>query len=198
MNGTLEGFDDSEPLELSGEHRYRRSEEPYDESFTAQAWVNWDREALYLGIVVTKPEIVISPADAPPLNLDNEPDDIHADGIQVYLRLPERSLRSFVVTLGEDNNVRVRAIAGSSGDAGVVTGAWADTGDGYALTVRIAEPALATLREGARLGFDLLVNEARADRIRRAGQLVWSGGGGWVYLRGDRQLESGFGVLELA
>jgi hypothetical protein len=34
--------------------------------------------------------------------------------------------------------------------------------------------------------------------MRRAGQLVWSGGGGWVYLRGDRQNESGFGVLELA
>jgi hypothetical protein len=198
VNGTLEGFDDSEPLELSGEHKYRRSEEPYDESFMAQAWVNWDQEALYLGVVVTKPDIVISPADAPPLNLDNEPDDIHSDGIQVYLRLPDKSLRSFVITLGEDNDVRVRPIAGSSGDAGAVTGAWSDTGEGYCLTVRLAEPVLATLREGARLGFDLLVNEARADRMRRAGQLVWSGGGGWVYLRGDRQPESGFGVLELA
>jgi len=198
VNGTLEGFDDSEPLELSGEHKYRRSEEPYDESFTAQAWVNWDQEALYLGVVVTKPDIVISPADAPPLNLDNEPDDIHADGVQVYLRLPDTSLRSFVITLGEDNDVRVRPIAGSSSDAGTVTGAWSDTGEGYCLTVRLAEPVLATLREGARLGFDLLVNEARADRMRRAGQLVWSGGGGWVYLRGDRQHESGFGVLELA
>ena len=198
VNGTLEGFDESEPLELSGEHKYRRSEEPYDESFTARACVNWDQEALYLGVVVSKPEIVIAPADAPPLNLDNEPDDIHADGVQVYLRLPDGSLRAFVITLGEDNDVRARPIAGSSGDASAVTGAWADTGEGYCLTVRIAEPALATLREGTRLGFDLLVNEARADRMRRAGQLVWSGGGGWVYLRGDRQNESGFGVLELA
>jgi hypothetical protein len=84
----------------------------------AQAWVNWDQEALYLGVVVTKPDIVISPADAPPLNLDNEPDDIHSDGIQVYLRLPDKSLRSFVITLGEDNDVRVRPIAGSSGLVG--------------------------------------------------------------------------------
>jgi hypothetical protein len=27
--------------------------------------------------------------------------------------------------------------------------------------------------------------------------LVWSGGGGWVYLRGDRQDPARFGVLEL-
>jgi hypothetical protein len=27
--------------------------------------------------------------------------------------------------------------------------------------------------------------------------LVWSGGGGWVYLRGDRQPETAFGILEL-
>ena len=35
------------------------------------------------------------------------------------------------------------------------------------------------------------------DRLRRAGQLVWSGGGGWVYLRGDRQERARFGVLEM-
>jgi hypothetical protein len=35
-------------------------------------------------------------------------------------------------------------------------------------------------------------------RLRRAGQLVWSGGGGWVYLRGDRQSPEALGVLELA
>jgi hypothetical protein len=37
----------------------------------------------------------------------------------------------------------------------------------------------------------------RPGRVRRAGQLVWSGGGGWVYLRGDRQSPESFGVLEL-
>jgi len=29
------------------------------------------------------------------------------------------------------------------------------------------------------------------------GQLVWSGGNGWVFLRGDRQDPERFGVLEL-
>jgi hypothetical protein len=46
--------------------------------------------------------------------------------------------------------------------------------------------------------FDLAVNEMRPGRLRRAGQLVWSGGGGWVYLRGDWQDASRLGVLDLA
>jgi hypothetical protein len=46
--------------------------------------------------------------------------------------------------------------------------------------------------------FDLAVNEMRDERQRRAGQLVWSGGGGWVYLRGDGQDASRLGVLDLA
>jgi len=53
------------------------------------------------------------------------------------------------------------------------------------------------VRGGVRFPFDLLVNEMRPDRLRRAGQLVWSGGGGWVYLRGDRQSAAAFGMLEL-
>jgi hypothetical protein len=36
------------------------------------------------------------------------------------------------------------------------------------------------------------------ERLRRAGQLAWSGGGGWVYLRGDRIHQSELGLLELA
>src|SRR6266576_6864212 len=50
---------------------------------------------------------------------------------------------------------------------------------------------------GARVGFDLIVNELLPGRLRRTGQLVWSGGNGWVWLRGDRQDPSRFGVLEL-
>ena len=53
------------------------------------------------------------------------------------------------------------------------------------------------VRLGDRIEFDLLVNEMQPERLRRAGQLVWSGGGGWVWLRGDRQDPSRFGTLEL-
>ncbi len=42
-----------------------------------------------------------------------------------------------------------------------------------------------------------IINEMLPGRMRRAGQLVWSGGGGWVWLRGDRQDPTRFGILEL-
>jgi hypothetical protein len=195
-DATLEGFDLSATLELAGEHQYRRSEEPYDEGFAAQAWVNWDRDALYLAVAVAKPEVVVRPEDAEPLNLDNEPDDIHTDGVQVYLRLPDGAVRGAVLSLAPDGQLVTRAIAGLE-DRGPVTGAWGRTEEGYLITARMADPVFAGLQPGNRLGFDLLVNEARPERMRRAGQLVWSGGEGWVYLRGDRQDPARFGTLEL-
>src|SRR2546422_1427971 len=45
--------------------------------------------------------------------------------------------------------------------------------------------------------FRSLVNEMLPGRTRRAGQLVWSGGNGWVFVRGDRQDVARMGVLEL-
>jgi hypothetical protein len=45
--------------------------------------------------------------------------------------------------------------------------------------------------------FDIIVNEMRPGRTRRTGQLIWSGGPGWVYLRGDRHDPAHFGELEL-
>jgi hypothetical protein len=53
------------------------------------------------------------------------------------------------------------------------------------------------VRPGEVIDFDLLVNRMLPGRMRRAGQLVWSGGGGWVWLRGDRQDPARFGTLEL-
>jgi hypothetical protein len=196
VDGTLEGFDLSAPLELAGEHQYRRSEEVYDESFQARAWVNWDRDALYLAVAISKPEVVVRPDDAEPLNLDNEPEDIHADGVQVYLRLPDGTVRGSVLSLAPAGRLVARGIA-SLADRGPVTGEWSLTDDGYLVTARMVDPAFAGLQQGSRVGFDLLVNEARPDRMRRAGQLVWSGGDGWVYLRGDRQDPARFGTVEL-
>jgi hypothetical protein len=39
---------------------------------------------------------------------------------------------------------------------------------------------------------DLIVNEMGTGRGRRRGQLVLSGGGGWIYLQGDRQAPARF------
>src|SRR5207253_8807520 len=76
----------SEPLRLELEDQYRRSEEPYPgpDDFAAVAHAAWDDEALYLAVDVVKSELCIRPGGAPPLRLDNEPDDIHSDGLQGY------------------------------------------------------------------------------------------------------------------
>jgi hypothetical protein len=43
---------------------------------------------------------------------------------------------------------------------------------------------------GREFPVNVVVNEMQEGRIRRAGQLALAGGGGWVYLRGDREAES--------
>ncbi|MDQ3427812.1 MAG: hypothetical protein M3477_08265, partial [Gemmatimonadota bacterium] len=200
LDGTFDGFDGSEPLTLDHEDRYRRSEEPYGgpEEFSAVVMVNWDEAALYLGVDVVKSSVVLRASGAPPLRLDNEPDDVHADGIQVYLRPShEGPVYGFlIVPSDESGGIRIRGLAGSSGTPGMVRGLWRRRDAGYTITVAITLPEWGP-RSGDQLGFDLLVNRAEPDRLRRAGQLVWSGGGGWVYLRGDRQDPAAFGVLEL-
>jgi hypothetical protein len=200
LDGTLDPFDFSAPLELDHEDQYRRSEDPYagPEEFSAVAAVSWDHDALYLAVDVRKPELVVRSDDAPPLRLDNEPDDIHADGIQVYLRpAPGQPMYGFLIApSGDDGAIRVRGASGAAGDPGMVRGGWQPTESGYSVSVAIAPPGWEP-RPGTEIGFDLLVNRIEPGRERRSGQLVWSGGGGWVYLRGDRQDPARLGVLEL-
>ena len=74
---------------------------------------------------------------------------------------------------------------------------WQRKDEGYAVALTVSIPDWEP-HQGEEVGFDLLVNRMEPGRVRRAGQLVWSGGGGWVYLRGDRQDPASFGVLELA
>ncbi len=197
LDGTLNGFDPYAPLSFDSELQYRRSEEPWDpDRFSAQAWVNWDGAALYLAVSVTKPERLFRPSGAPPLELDNEPDDIHSDGLQLYLSHAGRAAGVLVIPQ-EGGALDTRTIGRDGGESPPVSGRWAPTDEGYLVTVRVGDPALALLGPGDRLGFDLLINEMRPGRSRRAGQLVWSGGNGWVYLRGDRQDPADFGTLEL-
>jgi hypothetical protein len=91
----------------------------------------------------------------------------------------------------------VRGAGESPGAPADVRGAWRRTEQGYCLTIAIAWPEWQRAHVGGELRFDLLVNEMAPGRERRSGQLVWSGGNGWVWLRGDRQEPERFGVLEL-
>jgi hypothetical protein len=201
LDGSIDGFDPAEPLQLDHEDQYRRSEEPYagPGDFSATAVVNWSDEALYLAVEVVKPEVVARDPAAPALRLDNEPDEIHADGIQVYLRLPPDEVVHgyLVVPSTKDRGLIARGVSGAALREGEVRGGWEPTESGYRMTVAIAPPQWGPFRPGDEIGFDLLVNQMLSDRVRRAGQLVWSGGGGWVWLRGDRQDPSRFGTLEL-
>jgi hypothetical protein len=201
LDGSMEGFHGDEPLQLDHEDQYRRSEEPYagPDDFSATAAVNWSDEALYLAVEVVKPEVVARDPAAPPLRLDNEPDEIHADGVQVYVRLPPDEVVHgyLVVPSTKDGGLIARRVSGVGLGEGEVRGGWEPTESGYRMTVAIAPPQWGPFRPGDEIGFDLLVNQMLPDRTRRAGQLVWSGGGGWVWLRGDRQDPSRFGTLEL-
>ena len=202
LDGTLDGFDTAEPLRLDLEDQYRRSEEPYagPEVFSATAWVNWDDDALYLAVAVTKPDLCFRPSHAPPLRLDNEPDDIHSDGVQVYLRAAEEGAVTgwLMVPEGADvDGLRVGGAGATAGGPEMVRGAWRRADAGYRITAAITPPDWTRSHVGGRIGFDLIVNEMLPGRLRRAGQLVWSGGDGWVWLRGDRQDVNRLGILEL-
>jgi hypothetical protein len=201
LDGSIEGFDSSEPLVLDHEDQYRRSEEPYagPEDFSAQVYANWNDEALYLAVEVTKPEVFPRDPAAPPLRLDNEPDEIQGDGIQVYLRLPpDETVHGYLVVPSTENQELIaRGVSGATLRDGEVRGAWQPTESGYRVTLALAPADWGPFRPGDEIGFDVLVNQMLPDRVRRAGQLVWSGGGGWVWLRGDRQDPSRFGILEL-
>ena len=197
LDGSLAGFNRSAPLVLDGEHQYRRSEEPYDpERFSAQAWINWDGQSLYLAVEVAKPELCFRASDAPPLLLDNDPEDLHSDGLQVYLDLAGE-LRGGVVVPQPGGGLHVRALGGTRLDGMEIRGRWMPLEAGSRVTLELMDPAIRNLGPGARVAFDLVINELLPDRIRRAGQLVWSGGNGWVYLRGDAHDMAQAGSLEL-
>ncbi len=199
LDGTVAGFDLSAPLHLAGEHHYVRSEEPYPGAaeLAARVAVNWDNHALYVAVDVTKSDLVVRPVDAPPLLLDNEPEDIHSDGIQVYYRMDDAEAIGYLIRPGKDGALLIRAIGDEAAALVPPSGRWQRTKKGYRLTFALPCQGLVALREKGRLTFDVVVNEMHRHRVRRAGQLAWSGGHGWVYLRGDRVDPEHFGVLEL-
>jgi hypothetical protein len=193
----LDGFRGISPLVLDHEDQYRRAEQDYagPDEFSAQAFPAWNHDGFYLAVDVHKRDVYFRAPDAPPLMLDNEPDDIHSDGVQVYLQQPEGGSVFGLIAVPdpESDEVAVRMISGE----GVVHARWRASDTGYLMVLSLVPSWWDVLVQGDRLGFDLLVNEARPGRQRRAGQLVWSGGGGWVWLRGDRQRPDAFGTLEL-
>ncbi|MBP6670880.1 MAG: hypothetical protein KA180_15605, partial [Gemmatimonadales bacterium] len=201
LDGTLAGFVTEAPLHLDHDDQYRRTEEPYPgpEALAARAWLGWDERELFVAVEVDHPRPVFRSAAAPPLLLDNEPDLIHADGMQLYLQPPQGEVHGWLVAPDPGGpGLGVRVVQGLAGDATAVRGAWRRTATGYCLTLGLAAAGWPPGANAGPARFDLIVNEMAEGRERRQGQLVWSGGGGWAYLRGDRQDPARFGTVDLA
>ncbi|MGD8727529.1 MAG: hypothetical protein PVH40_07780, partial [Gemmatimonadales bacterium] len=174
----------SEAVHVLGARHYRRSEAPYDEAFQARVAVCASGTAICFLVHVTKPTVCFRSADAPDPALDNESPDIHSDGLQCYVGT--ETWQGFVAVPDPGSSrVQVRSVPGPAGDVVGVYGEWSPTEDGYAMVVAVDLGR--RLEAGDMLGVNLVVNEMYPGRQRRAGQLVLSGEGGWVYLRGDRE-----------
>ncbi len=196
LDGTLAGFPDQPQVILDHEDQYRRTEAPYSGpgEFSASAHLGWDEGALYIAVTVVKRDRQFPPIGSPPRRLDNEPDLIHADGLQLYLQLEGQVPHGWLVVPDPAGAGLQTGSTGVSG--GQVRGAWRATHDGYRITVALTVPGWPPGIHDAP-GFDLIVNEMVSGRERRLGQLVWTGGGGWAYLRGDRQDPGRFGRMVL-
>lgn len=131
-----------------------------------------------------------APRDNP---LDNERDDVNADGLQLYFRAPAATSwgHAVLVVPSDPAAPRISLLTPSSSASDsfhdILPACRARImPDGWAMRLVWRRAQLPIDDTGA-LAFDLIVNERSPDRERRRGQLVLSGGGGFGYLRGDRQ-----------
>ncbi len=198
LDGTMEGFPGTVRIALDHDDQYRRTEDPWEGpgEFSAGAELAWNEGGLYAAVDVRKPELVFRPPDDTPLGLDNETDDINSDGLQVYVTIDDITRGWLVVPDVSADSLRVQPVSGMDTPGVSLEGRWSATDVGYRVTMAL-RPEDIEFGHGERLGFELVVNEMREGRARRAGQLVWTGRGGWAYLRGDREDPANFGTLEL-
>lgn len=180
-----------------GESQYRRSEIEWGAAgeFRARVAVFACADELCFAADVVKSQPYFRSSGDPDPALDNEDPDIHSDGLQCYvdsggwtgyLAVPE----------GDSKAVRVKAVGGAEVGSEGVVGDWEPNDAGYRVLVRIKMPR--PLRAGDRIPVNLIVNEMYPWRGRRAGQLALSGGGGWVYLRGDRESPDAAVIAEVS
>ncbi len=180
-----------------GAAQYRRSEEEYpgEQELAAHVGLGAFGSALYFAVEVRKPDLVFRAADAPDPMLDNENPDIHADGVQLFIGLAGWSGYLVLPQTGAQK-VRVRPVGGTVDRGEELSGEWCRTSGGYrVLAVYEAGEHFVT---GERFAVNVVVNEMKPDRERRAGQLALAGGGGWVYLKGDRESPDVAAIAEVS
>jgi hypothetical protein len=181
---------------------YVPTEEPWGDGNTptADVWLAHTDGALVLRVTVETGHAIVTPGGSPmamPANpLDNERADVNADGLQCYLRgVAEREWRAAVLAVPvAPPAARVTSLVP---DGAMPACRCAAREDGRGWWMQLEWPRHA-LPDAAAVHLDLIVNERSPDRERRRGQLVLSGGGGFGYLRGDRQAPSHGWVLHMA
>ena len=177
-----------------GEGAYRRSEDTWREAGGPRAIValTATQDYLVIEVAVQKPELVLRAPDAADPQLDNEHPDIHSDGVQLYLAAPGWDRPAAWLAVPEEPEPRVRTRTVDGARPGVpLTSGWNRQRDGYAMRFEIPLDAFGAGRT-LPIALDVIVNEMGGQRMRRRGQLVLSGGGGWIYLQGDRQSPASF------
>ena len=192
---SLDAWPDTPRFRLAGP-QYRRSEVPYDalpDAFAAEVALGVHDTVVAFRVSVRKDQVDVRPAGTSDPALDNESADIHSDGVQCYVGrddwtgwvvLPD-------VTAG---SIRARAVEGTAARAEAVRGTARRTPTGYEVLVLCDTGR--RFAPGDTFRFNVVVNEMRPGRERRQGQLAFTGGG-WVYLRGDREPAGAAAVAEV-
>jgi len=172
-----------------GRDSYRISEESWEEAGGPSATLTLRllEGQLSLDVEVTKSAPHFRAPDTPDPALDNEHPDIHSDGVQLHVYVPEGSgLASWLAIPEHDGAVRVHADGNAGADA-LLAASWHPDPGGYSMKLAFPLAALGA-RPGAVIGIQVAINDMSAARARRRGQLVLAGGAGeHVYLRGDRE-----------
>ena len=168
---------------------YRVSEESWDEAGCPRAVVtlSMSEGEFVMEVDVKKSPVFFRSADAPDPALDNEQADIHSDGVQLYVAAPSWSSPAGWLAVPEPGGtLRTRLVGGAHADVPLES-RWWPTPEGYSVRFAIPLPAIVDEDE-CEVGVEVVVNNMTAERTRRRGQLVLSGGAGeHVYLRGDRE-----------
>ncbi|HJU64037.1 MAG TPA: heparinase II/III family protein [Gemmatimonadaceae bacterium] len=171
------------------EGAYRRSEESWREVGSPEATiaVSVHQASLAIDIIVRKDHVTFRDEGATDPALDNEHPDIHSDGVQLYVSAAswESPAGWLAVPVPASSRMRVRKIPGSHDDV-PLDASWRLLPAGYAIRLSVPLAALGTASE-LPVALNVVVNDMAPGRARRRGQLALSGGGGFVYLRGDRE-----------
>jgi hypothetical protein len=172
-----------------GRDAYRISEESWEEAGRPSAKLSFrvGEGILLVDLDVTKSLPSFRPVDAADPRLDNENADIHSDGVQLHLYVPEGvGLASWLAIPEQGGRARVHAGTGAGADV-QLSARWHPTTGGYSMNLAVPLAPLGA-HAGSVVGVQVAVNDMAPSRTRRRGQLVLAGGAGeHVYLRGDRE-----------